>query len=88
MSKRELRVLQVAGGGVQCTPEKREPVVRCRFCVHSVEFYAAGHWIGSPARAFCTLQRATDKVDLKQVEAVRCDDTRGEGFRSMMNVIT
>jgi hypothetical protein len=47
-----------------------------------------GHWIKSPALAFCAVHRATDTVDFSRVEAVKCGDRRGEGFRSIMNVIS
>ena len=66
---------------------KREDIEKCRFCVHSVRFGIPGKEIPSPARAFCTMTRATEEVDLKKVISVVCDDAGEEGFRSIMNVI-
>ncbi|MGC9435479.1 MAG: hypothetical protein ACP5C4_05260 [Methanomicrobiales archaeon] len=82
------REIQVSDGTVACTDGRRLPVDRCRFCVHSVRFRVGGAWIPSPARAFCTFSKSTNEVDLSRVEAVACDDRRGEGFLSMMNVIS
>lgn len=82
------RILPVTKGTVECLPEKREEVEKCRFCVHSVRFDTATREIPSPARAFCSRSRATEEVDLTKVIRVVCDDTRQEGFRSMMNVIS
>ena len=87
MSSRPLRTLEVVKGFVMCVPGKREDLDHCRFCAHSVRFRIKGKEIPSPARAFCTLQRATQEVDLTQVDAVICDDTVSEGFRSIMNII-
>ncbi|WP_265582124.1 hypothetical protein [Methanofollis aquaemaris] len=42
----------------------------------------------SPARAYCTLQRVTNRVDFTGVSAVECDDDGNEGFRSIMTVIS
>lgn len=47
-----------------------------------------GRWVGSPARAYCRVQRSTEAVDLDEVAMVRCDDGAGEGFRSIMSVIS
>ena len=82
------RSLEVSKGTVECLPEKREEIEKCRFCVHSVRFGTASREIPSPARAFCSRSRATEEVDLKQVIRVVCDDTRQEGFRSMLSVIS
>ncbi|HOJ95911.1 MAG TPA: hypothetical protein PK024_03615 [Methanospirillum sp.] len=81
------RILPVENGTVACLPTKREEIEKCRFCVHSVRFKIPGREIPSPARAFCTMSRATEEVDLKAVISVFCDDSRHEGFRSIMNVI-
>jgi hypothetical protein len=78
----------VEGGAVQCTPARREDVVKCRFCAHSSHFMVRGRWVGSPARAFCLVQRSVEEIDLRCVEMVRCDDTDGEGFRSIMGLIS
>jgi len=87
MSEEELRVLPVRGGRVQCLPDKEETIDHCRFCVYSRYFRVGGRYIKSPALAYCTVHRATGEVDLKQVDAVKCADKRGEGYRSMMNII-
>lgn len=72
---------------VECLPGKSEELEKCRFCVHSVRFKTLKGEVPSPARAYCSMTRATESVDLKTVTAVICDDHRGEGFRSMLNVI-
>jgi len=82
------RILEVSKGTVECLPEKREEIEKCRFCVHSVRFGTTTREIPSPARAFCSQSRSTEEVDLKQVIRVFCDDARREGFRSMLNVIS
>lgn len=87
MSKKALREIPVTGGLVECGSGKRESIDKCRFCVHSKEFLTPGGWVPSPARAYCTMTRATNQVDLKKVTAVRCDDDKKEGFRSIMNII-
>jgi len=84
---RPTRTLPVEKGAVACLPDKREDIEKCRFCVHSVRFGIPGKEIPSPARAFCTMTRATEEVDLKKVISVVCDDAGEEGFRSIMNVI-
>lgn len=83
-----LRTLPARNGTVGCLPKRDESLEKCRFCAHSVRFVVGGKEVASPARAFCTLSRSTTEVDLKKVEAVICDDSRGEGFRSIMNVIS
>jgi hypothetical protein len=88
MTEKKVRDLAVEAGSVQCTPGKREPLDCCRFCAHSTHFIVGGKKIPSPARAFCTFQRATEKVRLSEVSGVVCDDLRGEGFRSIMNIIS
>lgn len=84
---RTTRTLLVEMGTVACLPTKHEDIEKCRFCVHSVRFGIPGKEIPSPARAFCTMSRATEEVDLKKVISVVCDDAGQEGFRSIMNVI-
>jgi len=32
--------------------------------------------------------RTTEDVDLKRVQMVRCSDRKGEGFRSIMSIIS
>jgi len=85
---RAIRTLPVEKGTVACLPDKREDVEKCRFCVHSVRFGIPGRDVPSPARAFCTMNRATVEVDLKTVTSVVCDDAGSEGFRSIMNIIS
>lgn len=87
MPEEELRILPVKGGKVQCLPEKKETIEHCRFCVYSRYFQVGGRYIKSPALAYCLRHKATEEVDLKQVEAVKCADLKGEGYRSMMNII-
>ncbi|MDT8358432.1 MAG: hypothetical protein RQ758_08030 [Methanomicrobiaceae archaeon] len=79
---------EITAGSVQCTPHKREAVEKCRFCAHSTHFYVNGEWVPSPARAYCTCTRACEPVDLKRAGKVRCDDAAGEGFRSIMSIIS
>ncbi|MBN1194975.1 MAG: hypothetical protein JXA08_06470 [Methanomicrobiaceae archaeon] len=88
MTEARARELPVEGGTVQCTPARREEVVKCRFCAHSSHFMVRGRWVGSPARAYCTRERTTTDVDLKKVTVVECDDQRSEGYRSIMNIIS
>jgi len=71
MTKMFSRVLEVRNGRVQCTESRTEEL----------------EWVLSPARAYCTAVRSTNKVDLKKVRSVRCDDRKGEGFQSMLNII-
>ena len=82
------RTLQVEKGTVACLPKRREDLEKCRFCVHSVKFIIPGKEVPSPARAFCSMSRATEEVDLKKVISVVCDDMREEGVRTIMNVIS
>ncbi|MDD3977369.1 MAG: hypothetical protein PHI15_04345 [Methanomicrobium sp.] len=88
MTEKSTRTLKAEKGFVKCLPDKSENVEKCRFCVHSVAFLHGEKYIKSPARAFCTLTRSTEEVSLKDVTEVVCDDLRGEGYRSMMNVIS
>ena len=79
---------EITGGFVQCTPKRREAVEKCRFCVHSTHFFVDGKWLPSPARAYCMSTRASEPVDLSRAGRVRCDDAAGEGFRSIMSIIS
>lgn len=84
-----MRVLKVEEGGhVSCQEGVPRNLENCRFCVHSRRFYETDRWVASPARAYCMCSRSTDGVDLAQVTAVECDDEGGEGFRSMMSIIS
>jgi hypothetical protein len=82
------RELPVERGTVECRPGVRIGLDRCRFCASSRAFREGGTWKRSPALAYCTLSRATEEVDLSKVEAVRCRDRTGEGFRSIMSIIS
>ena len=81
------RILEVRKGRVPCLPGKDETIEHCRFCVHSRAFRIRGEYMTSPALAYCLRHRAAEEVDLKAVEAVKCADREGEGYRSMMNII-
>ncbi|MBR1368669.1 hypothetical protein RJ53_03765 [Methanocalculus chunghsingensis] len=83
-----VRVLVVENGLVACLPEKSVTLDRCRFCVHSTHFETGGKKVVSPARAYCSRSEASDEVDLRSVTRVWCDDTQGEGFRSIMSIIS
>jgi len=82
------RTLPVVKGKVECLPEEPVTLDRCRFCAHSTKFCIRGQWITSPARAYCLRSRAEKDVDLATVEVVECDDLGGEGYRSIMNIIS
>ena len=82
------RILEVESGVVDCIFGKKEPLEKCRFCVHSKKFRQNGIWRVSPARAYCTFSKNYEEVDFNYVDAVECDDLRGEGFRSIMNIIS
>ncbi|MDD1723786.1 MAG: hypothetical protein LUQ07_01505 [Methanospirillum sp.] len=84
----QLRTLQVTGRHIPCLAHKTEEIEKCRFCAHSVRFITKNGEVASPARAFCTLSRDSGEVNLQDVTAVVCDDTCGEGYRSMLNVIS
>ena len=88
MNEKKYRLLKTVGGTVQCLPGKKEEIVRCRFCIHSKQFLQEGRWVPSPARAFCLAARTTNDVDLSLVTAVCCNDVNGEGFSSILNVIS
>ncbi len=87
MTEKFSRTLEVKDGKVQCTESRTEEVEKCRFCLHSTHFKEGEVWVFSPARAYCISVRSTNKVDLKKVRSVRCDDRKGEGFQSMLNII-
>jgi hypothetical protein len=87
MIKDTYRILEVSGGKVSCLPGKEMTIGHCRFCVHSRSFRVRGRDVPSPALAFCVRNRACEEVNLTDVEAVTCADRRGEGYRSMMNII-
>ena len=82
------RHLAVVRGRVQCTPNEAVPVDRCRLCVHSARVVAGGRELPSPARAYCSRCRDIPDIDMTKVEEVICDDTRGEGFRSITSIIS
>ena len=88
MNDKKSRILEVEGRKVRCLPEKREPVEKCMFCVHSKKILESGVWKVSPARAYCVLNRSDDKVDMEKADAIECDDIKGEGYRSILNVIS
>ncbi len=88
MSKRPASTLPVVRGRVACPSGQTVPIEQCRFCAHSTHFQMSGKVVPSPARAYCTMQRKTEEVDLTMVDAVVCDDISGEGYRSIMNIIS
>jgi hypothetical protein len=73
---------------VECLPGEPATLDRCRFCAHSTAFRIGGIWITSPARAYCVRSTAEKDVDLSTVEEVECDDVSGEGYRSIMSIIS
>lgn len=88
MSSRPAVTLTVTGGRVACPSGKTVSIDQCRFCAHSTHFQVAGKQVPSPARAYCTMQRKAEEIDIALVEAVVCDDASGEGYRSIMNIIS
>jgi hypothetical protein len=82
------RELPVERGTVECRTGVRVGLDRCRFCACSRAFRVRGTWKQSPALAYCMACRTTEEVDLAKVEAVRCADRTGEGFRSIMSIIS
>ncbi len=88
MTETEQRELPVKRGTVECLPGVRIGLDRCRFCASSRAFRERGTWKRSPALAYCMASRVTEEVDLAKVDAVRCADRTGEGFRSIMNIIS
>jgi hypothetical protein len=87
LSKEEYRILEVRSGRVSCLPGREETIEHCRVCVYSRYFRVRGVYVLSPSLAFCVRHRAWEEVNLREVEAVKCADLRGEGYRSMMSVI-
>ncbi|MGA2934164.1 MAG: hypothetical protein ABSD81_03300 [Methanomicrobiales archaeon] len=85
---RTRRILAVTMGKVECLVGEPVTLDRCRFCAHSTSFRIKGVWITSPARAYCMRSKAEKDVDLSTVEEVECDDLGGEGYRSIMNIIS
>jgi hypothetical protein len=88
MTETEQRELAVRNGTVECRPGVRVGLDHCRFCASSRAFRERGRWKPSPALAYCMAYRVTEDVDLARVEAVRCADRTGEGFRSIMSIIS
>ncbi|KUK70985.1 MAG: hypothetical protein XE11_0302 [Methanomicrobiales archaeon 53_19] len=88
MNEEGMRILEVKGETVSCLPDKLVTLDRCRFCSHSRYFEAGGMRVISPARAYCSRSGAGDEVDLKAVTRVWCDDMVGEGYRSIMSIIS
>ena len=82
------RTLPVVKGKVKCLPQETVTLDHCRFCAHSTSFCIKGVWITSPARAYCMRSKAEKDVDLATVEEVECDDLDGEGYRSIMSIIS
>jgi hypothetical protein len=82
------RELAVERGTVECRPDVRVGLDRCRFCACSRAFREGGAWKRSPALAYCMACRVTGEVDFSKVEAVRCHDRTGEGYRSIMGIIS
>ena len=88
MTDGEYRIIPVIKGKVQCLVDKKEPVENCGFCVHSREFKVQNRLITSPALAYCTKCRVTEKVDYSKAESVKCADRQGGGFHSITNIIS
>jgi hypothetical protein len=88
MTEAGQRELPVERDTVECLPGVRIGIDRCRFCASSRAFREGGSWKRSPALAYCMTSRVTDEVNLARVDAVRCADRTGEGFRSIMNIIS
>ncbi|WP_346865054.1 hypothetical protein [Methanocalculus sp. MSAO_Arc2] len=88
MAEDGMRILVVEKGTVLCVPAKPVTLDRCRFCVHSRYFEVNKTKMLSPARAYCSLYKDTNEVNLKAVTRVWCDDQEGEGFRSIMSIIS
>ncbi len=79
---------EIRKGAVECRPGEVISLDHCRFCVHSKSFITEGKEQPSPARIYCLAQKPSrEEVDFTRVEAVLCDDRKGEGYRSMMNII-
>lgn len=89
MGERALMKRVGAGSKVPCSGREDITVEHCRFCVHSRAFLVGGRTIPSPARIYCLRHTPSEeKIDFSRVEFVECDDQKGEGFRSIMNIIS
>lgn len=88
MTDAEYRDQPVKDGTVECLPGVRVGLDRCRFCASSRAFLEDSTWKKSPALAYCMACRVTDAVAFDRVRAVRCADRGGEGFRSIMSIIS
>jgi hypothetical protein len=81
-------IKEIRKGKVECVPGEVVSLDHCRFCVHSKAFIVRGRAVPSPARIYCLAQKPSkEEIDFTTVEAVVCDDRKGEGYRSMMNII-
>jgi hypothetical protein len=84
----KVKIKEIRKGTVECRPDEVIPLDYCRFCVHSKSFMLGGREVPSPARIYCLARKPSkEEIDFTLVEAVVCDDRRGEGYRSMMNII-
>ena len=88
MPDEDYRILPATKGKVQCLPDKEQPLENCGFCIHSREFRVRGTFVKSPALAYCTKCRVTERVDYAKADAVKCADRRGGGFHSITNIIS
>lgn len=87
MTDDEYRILPATKGTVQCLADKREPLENCGFCIYSREFRVGATYVKSPALAYCTKCRVTERVDYTKADAVKCADRQSEGFHSITNLI-
>jgi hypothetical protein len=87
MPSEDYRTIEVRSGRVLCLPGREETIEHCRFCVYARYFRVGGEYVLSPSLVFCTRGHDAKEVNLCEVEAVKCADHRGEGFRSMMSII-
>ncbi|MDD4136885.1 MAG: hypothetical protein PHT99_03200 [Methanoregula sp.] len=88
MPDEDYRILPATKGKVQCLPDKEQPLENCGFCIHSREFRVGGKFVKSPALAYCTKCRVTERVDYTKADAVKCADRQGGGFHSITNIIS
>jgi len=88
MPDEDYRILPATKGNVQCLPDKEQPLGNCGFCIHSREFRVGGKFVKSPALAYCTKCRVTERVDYTKADAVKCADRQGGGFHSITNIIS
>lgn len=81
-------IKEIRQGNVECRPAEVISLEHCRFCVHSKAFVVRGRHLPSPARIYCLAQKPSKEViDFTMAEAVVCDDRKGEGYRSIMNIL-